>query len=168
MNNQEEKWISLANRSECLFHEVEVSIDSPYISGTVITLTKDCPFADVILGETAFVKKNTRIEVISWILKIRYISTLEVQCMPENVQDNRMTGKDYIVNKSDKMSQEMVSGVETRSMRVAQSSNEVKEAKLIADYLNDYTTNKINNTSNTKVSIENRMNLKQNKSLIQP
>ena len=63
MNNQEEKWISLANRSECLCHEVEVSIDSPYISGTVIALTKDCLFADVILGETAFVKKNTRIEV---------------------------------------------------------------------------------------------------------
>ena len=43
--------------------------------------------------------------------------------MPENVQDNRMTGKDFIVNKSDKMSQEMVSGVETRSMKGAQSSN---------------------------------------------
>ena len=57
MTNQEEKWISLANGSECLCHEVDVSIDSPYISGTVIALTRDCPFADVILGETAFVKK---------------------------------------------------------------------------------------------------------------
>ena len=55
----------------------------------------------------------------------------------------------------------MVSGVGTRSMRVAQISNEVKEAKLIADYLNDCSTNKINETSKTKVSIEKRLNLKQ-------
>ena len=81
--------------------------------------------------------------------------------MPENVKDSRMTGKGLIVNKSDKMSQEMVSGVETRSMRFAHSSNEVKEAKIIAGYLNDCSTNKINETSNTTVSIENRLSLKQ-------
>ena len=46
-------------------------------------------------------------------------------------------------------------------MRLAHSSNEVKEAKIIADYLNDCSTNKTNETSNTKVSIENRLNLKQ-------
>ena len=81
--------------------------------------------------------------------------------MPENVQDNRMIGKGWMLNKSDKISQEMVSGVETRSMKVAQSSNEVKEAKLIADYLNDCSTNKSNKTQNTQVSNENRLNLKQ-------
>ena len=62
--------------------------------------------------------------------------------MPENAHDNRMTGKGLIVNTFDKMSHEMVSGVETRSMKVAQTSNEVKEAKLIADYRNDCSTNK--------------------------
>ena len=62
--------------------------------------------------------------------------------MPENAHDNRMTGKGLIVNTFDKMSQEMVSGVETRSMKVAQTSNKVKEAKLIADYRDDCSTNK--------------------------
>lgn len=56
VSNQEEKWVSLANRSECSCYEVEVSLESPYISGNVIALTMKCPFADVILGETVLVK----------------------------------------------------------------------------------------------------------------
>ena len=30
-------------------------LDSPYISGSITALTMDCPFADVILGESAFI-----------------------------------------------------------------------------------------------------------------
>ena len=116
-----------------------VSIDSIYVSGTVIALTMDCSFADVISGETAFVKKNTILEKNrSNKLDIKD----QIRIMQENAHDNRMTGKGLIVNTFDKMSQEMVSGVETRSMKVAQTSNEVKEAKLIADYRNDCSTNK--------------------------
>ena len=54
---QEKKWVSLANGTECLCYKVEVDIESLYISGTVTALTMDCPFADVILGESAFVKE---------------------------------------------------------------------------------------------------------------
>ena len=49
--------MSLANGTECLCYEVEVDFESPYISGTVTALTMDCSFADVILGESAFVKE---------------------------------------------------------------------------------------------------------------
>ena len=106
MTYQEEKWISLANESECLYHEVEVSIDSPYISDTVIALSMDYPFADVILGETAFVKKHTILEKNrSDKMNIKDQLDQYIRSMPQHVQDSRMTGKGLIVNKSDKMSQ---------------------------------------------------------------
>ena len=55
VSHQEEKWVSLANGSECSCYGVEVSLESPYMSGTVIALAMECPFADVILGETALI-----------------------------------------------------------------------------------------------------------------
>ena len=46
--------------TECLCHEVEVDLDSPYISGNITALTIDCPFTDVIFGESAFIRQDRR------------------------------------------------------------------------------------------------------------
>ena len=60
IESKAERIIKLANGSECLCHEVEVDISSPYLSGMVVALTMECPFADVIVGETAFLKASEK------------------------------------------------------------------------------------------------------------
>lgn len=56
LNSKAERWITQANGSECVCHEIEIDLQSPYLSGKVMTLTMDCPFADITLGESAFMK----------------------------------------------------------------------------------------------------------------
>ena len=58
LKNNDERLITLANGSECICHETEIDIHSPYLTGTVMALTMDCPFADIIIGETAYMKAS--------------------------------------------------------------------------------------------------------------
>ena len=64
LSYKSERSLILADVTICLCKEVEVEIRSPYLVGIVSALVTDCPFADVILGETACMKTNPENERI--------------------------------------------------------------------------------------------------------
>ena len=133
--NQEERWVSLANGAECLCYEVEVILDSPYISGTVTTLTMDCPFADVILGDSAFVKKET----------VSYSNENGSRIGSETCYDKDKSsyGSDNRITENSKserdetVTKDTISSVETRNMKIVRENEEKRNEKIEAEYLQE-------------------------------
>ena len=133
--NQEERLVSLANGAECLCYEVEVILDSPYISGTVTALTMDCPFADVILGESAFVKKET-VSYSNENGSRRGSETGYDKDKSSYGSDNRIT-ENSKSERDETVTQGTVSSVETRNMKIVRENEEKRNEKKEAEYLQE-------------------------------
>ena len=160
LKKQEEKWVSLANGTECLCYEVEVDIESPYISGTVTALTMDCPFADVILGESAFVKECS----IDKQFKIESKMNKD-KCASNKTTDRNLTGNISEMKQEDlKFTTQSVSTVETRNMRAKREEEEAQNEKVEYDFVTERNKrqNKSQETKGSLVQYNNGTNVSQN------
>ena len=160
LKKQEEKWVSLANGTECLCYEVEVDIESTYISGTVTALTMDCPFADVILGESAFVKEcsiDKQFEIES--------KMNNDKCASNKTTDRKLTGNISEMKQEDlKFTTQSVSTVETRNMRAKREEEEAQNEKVEYDFVTERNKrqNKSQETKGSLVQYNNGTNVSQN------
>ena len=126
---QEEKWISLANGENCLCHEIEVRIDSPFVTGVVAALTMNCPF-DVILGENAYVKdnilKNEGLSVKGSCCEILSSASKEKKERNEFEQNTPLEYRDSYVN-----------SIETRQMKAKREKQDENIRKAETEYQQD-------------------------------
>ena len=156
LNSKAERRITLANGSECLCHEIEIDLQSPYLSGTVLALTMDCPFAEIILGESAF-------------LKVSYQIREETESQTEKCRHDSMTNDDESLNylevrqdfeNADEMPfPSIVSSVETRSMKTLRETDEIKQATTEEQFLKEMNTGKKDSVS---YKLENYISGKEN------
>ena len=150
IESKAERIIRLANGSECLCHEVEIDISSPYLSGRVVALTMECPFADVIVGETAFLKaseeeKQFDHEVRDSEVRDSTIDHVQVGAYPEVIKSDMIVG-----------------GVSTRAMRKFTEQQE-KQGKLVEEKFLKEKENKIDKAgiAYTMYDMEGKESLKQ-------
>ena len=137
---QEEKWISLANGENCLCHEIEVRIDSPFVTGVVAALTMNCPF-DVILGENAYVKdnilKNEGLSVKGSCCEILSSASKEKKERNEFEQNTPLEYRDSYVN-----------SIETRQMKAKREKQDENIRKAETEYQQDkYDTHRKNESA---------------------
>ena len=157
LNSKAERWITLANGSECICHEIEIDLKSPYLSGTVLALTMDCPFADIILGESAF-------------MKVDYCSrepeqNLTEKCRLEKINQDSGCSKNLELKKEVENTEEMpmsriVSGIGTRSMKTLRETEEREQAKTEEKFLME--KNSTGNKESTLYALEKYISGKEN------
>ena len=131
--NQQERLVSLANGTECLCHEVEVELESPYISGKVTALTMDCPFADDILGESAFVKKEKIAFNNADVSRMDSSNRGKSDNLVVDSKRREDTRTGSIITETD----DTISSVETRNMKMVREIEEDQNNKIEKEYLQE-------------------------------
>ena len=156
LNSKAERRITLANGSECLCHEIEIDLQSPCLSGTVLALTMDCPFAEIILGESAFLKVSNQIreETESQTEKCRHDSMTN-----DGESLNYLEVRQDLKNADEMPFPSIVSSVETRYMKTLRETDEIKQATTEEQFLKEMNTGKKDSVS---YKLENYISGKEN------
>ena len=135
LKSNDEKLITLANGSECICHETEIDLDSPYLTGTVMALIMDCPVADIIIGEIAYMKVSQS--------SIEIVKNLAEECKIESKMfSDRCTDKSDVGSKDTEqdMNPGIVSEIETISKETLREEDESKQGVLEEGFIQENST----------------------------